>query len=126
MIGIARYLCVLVLFAAGNVAADSGHPQNTATALRALLAASNQAIPTSSTCHGTYFPGRQATVKDLVAVQLAYLQSGENVISGLCTKQKCALEIRHANGEDVSYASIAFDVRNGAARASTLACVITP
>ncbi|HEY9097264.1 MAG TPA: hypothetical protein VIN38_00190 [Thiobacillus sp.] len=126
MTGIWRYFFALVLCTTGNVAADSGHPNDTAAALQALLAASNQTIPESSTCHGTYFPGRQATVKDLVAVQLAYLQSGDNVISGSCTKQKCSLEIRHANGEDVSYASIAFDVRNGAACASTLACVITP
>ncbi len=126
MIGIWRYIFVFALCAAGNAAADSGHPNETALAFRALLASSNQSIPKSSTCHGTYFSGRQATVKDLIAVQLAYLQSGENVISGSCTKQKCSLEIRHANGEDMSYASIAFDVRNGAAWASTLACVITP
>lgn len=126
MTALLRCMFVLALLTAGNVAADSGHPNDTAAALRTLLAASNQAIPKSSTCHGTYFPGRLATVKDLVAIQLAYLQSGANVISGACTEQTCSLEIRHANGEDVSYASISFHARDGVACASTLACVITP
>lgn len=121
-----RYVFLLAIFSCGNVAADCEYRNNTAAALRALLAASNQIIPKTSSCYGTYFAGKPATVKDLVSVQLANLRAGENVISGSCIKSKCSLEIRHANGEDVSYASISFVIQDGAARTPSLACVITP
>jgi hypothetical protein len=119
----------LIVAAVGPVQAKEGDPIDpaaTAQALGALLAASNAVIPASSSCQGHYGQTGKATVKDLLAVQLAYLYSGNNVIQGNCQSRQCTVTITHAAGEDVSSATITFDKVRGKARISTLQCLMTP
>ncbi len=112
-------------FCAGAAHIDA-EPEETRKALSALLAASNAVIPAASTCHGSYGQEGKATVKDLVAMQLAYIHSGTSVIDGRCTAQACTVRIRRASGEDVSSATIEFDMRQGKANVATLRCLMTP
>jgi hypothetical protein len=124
------YLAALMLAIAASsathAATPAADPVATSKALNALLAASNNAIPESSTCYGSYGQEGAATVKDLVAMQLAYLYSGKNTIKGHCTATQCTLSIAHAAGDDVSSAVIKFKLVRGKANAATLRCVITP
>lgn len=101
-------------------------PDGTGKVLRALLTISNEAIPGTSSCQGNYGQQGKAMVKDLIAVQLAYLYSGENTIQGNCISTLCTLSIAHASGEDVSSAIIKFKLVRDKASVSTLQCVITP
>lgn len=101
-------------------------PNATAKALRALLAVSNAEIPASSSCQGHYGPWK-ATVKDLLAIQLAYMYPGGNyLIQGNCRSGQCAVIIDRRAGEDVSSATITFDKVHGKASVPTLQCLITP
>lgn len=106
-----------------------GNLEATRKALTALLAAANDPIPRSSSCHeghGAYGQPGPATVKDLLAMRMAYLYAGSNVIEGHCEQaQQCTVSIRHAAGEDVASASITFAVKTGKAQVATLRCVIT-
>ena len=126
-------LAVLGVFAVGAVcthsaraASSNADPVATQKALSALLAASNDLIPRSSSCHGDFGQPGKAKVKDLVAMRLAYLYTGSNVIEGSCTPKECSLSITHAAGEDVAAATITFALSGSKARASSLQCVITP
>ena len=101
-------------------------PTETTKALSILLAASNAPIPESSSCNGSYGQTGKATVKDLLAVQLAYLYSGKNIIQGKCNSTQCTVAINHSSGEDVSSTTITFGVKQDKANISTLHCVITP
>lgn len=101
-------------------------PEPATRALRALLAISNAVIPETSTCSADYGQEGQATVKDLLAIQLANLDHGKNTIQGRCTASRCTLTIRHSAGEDMSSAQITFALAGGKARVSTLQCVNTP
>lgn len=101
-------------------------PEATTRALRRLLAIADAPIPKTSTCFGDYLQAGPAKVADLLAVELAYLYSGENVIKGGCEQNRCAISITHSAGEDVSSAEIRFSLRRGKAQASSLQCVITP
>jgi len=107
-----------------------GNPEATRKALTALLAAANDPIPRTSSCHegqGAYGQTGPATVKDLLAMRMAYLYAGSNVIEGHCEQsQQCTVSIRHAAGEDVASASITFAVKAGKAQVATLQCLITP
>lgn len=114
-------------FAAGASAATAADPVATQKALSALLAAANDTIPKASSCHGDFGQAGKAKVKDLLAMRMAYLYAGTNVIEGSCSKAaQCTVTIRHAAGEDVASAAISFAVGAGKARASSLQCVITP
>jgi hypothetical protein len=117
---------VLATSAHSRAAESAADPIATRKALAALLASSNAEIPSGSTCQGNYGQAGRPAVKDLVAMQLAYLYSGDNVIEGRCTSNSCAIAIKHASGEDVSSATIEFGVKKGRANAATLRCVITP
>jgi hypothetical protein len=108
---------------AENVKPD---PVATTTALRPLLAISNAEIPKNSSCQGDYGQIGKAKVKDLLAIQLAYLYSGENVIQGKCADQTCVISITHASDENVSSATVKFNVAQGRAKIATLQCVTTP
>jgi hypothetical protein len=103
-------------------------PAATREALAALLVASNDAIPSRSSCAGSYGQAGRATVKDLLSVQFASLYRGENVVDGRCERDggRCTLTIRHANGDDLSSARISFTARHGKAQVASLACIITP
>lgn len=101
-------------------------PLETKQALTHLFAASNEAIPESSSCHGDYGQEGKAQVKDLLAVQLAYLYSGKNTIRGNCDATRCSVTINHSAGEDVSSANVTFRLKRGKASISTLKCVMTP
>jgi hypothetical protein len=106
--------------------AESVEPDNTVKALNALLAASNDRIVRSSTCFGAYGQDGAPTIRDLLAVQLAYLYRGENAIVGSCVESKCQISITHAFGEDVSSATITFNQKRQRAIANSLNCIITP
>jgi len=118
----------LFIFASNCSFADDGEtdPVATSKALRALLAASNTKIPQSSYCQGNYGQPGNATVKDLLAMELAYLYAGNNSIRGDCKSNHCTVTIAHASGEDVSSAVITFEMAQGKAKIQTLQCVITP
>lgn len=72
-----------------------GSPEATRKALTVLLAAANDPIPRTSSCHegqGTYGQTGPATVKDLLAMRMAYLYADSNVIEGHCEQsQQCTL-----------------------------------
>lgn len=113
-----------------QTAETPGNPEATRKALTALLAAANDPIPRTSSCHegqGAYGQTGPATVKDLLSMRMAYLYAGSNVIEGHCEQsQQCTVSIRHAAGEDVASVSITFAVKAGKAQATTLRCLITP
>lgn len=108
---------------ASDVPAD---PRATQRALNALLAQSNAMIAKSSTCHADFGQKGPARVKDLLAMRLAYLHSGENRIQGQCNAQRCSLTISHAAGEDVASATLDFALVRGRANVASLQCVSTP
>lgn len=101
-------------------------------AMTALLAASDEVIPASSSCHGLFGGESPARVKDLLAMELATLSRGRNVVTGHCDPAdagdgaQCAISITHDFGEDVSSADIRFRTQAGRADAQSLACVLTP
>jgi hypothetical protein len=123
-LGLVGILCLSsYIFSAEEHSAD---PIATRKALAALLASSNAAIPNMSTCGGNYGESGQPTIKDMLAMQLAYLYAGDNTIEGKCASNSCLITIRHAAGEDVSSVTIEFGVQKGRANPATLRCVITP
>lgn len=101
-------------------------PTATGKALTFLFSASNEFIPKSSSCHGSYGQQGKVTVKDLLSMQMAYLYSGENIIQGTCAANQCKVEITHVAGEDVSSAIIKFKIEQGKVDIATLQCTITP
>lgn len=109
--------------AASPAAAD---PERTREALGALLAVSAQPIPVRSTCAEAAAPKGLWRVGDLLAVRLAYLDRGANVVEGACRAHRCEVVIRHAAGEDVASAQIRFERRQGRAVPESLQCVLTP
>ena len=129
-------LCAAIVLgcalAAPALAADAtpaapADPVATQKALSALLAAANDTIPRASSCHGDFGQTGKAKIKDLLAMRMAYLYAGTNVIEGNCSKAaQCTVTINHAAGEDVASAAISFTVSGGKARSSSLQCVITP
>lgn len=120
-------LAAAMIFAISTqVCAEEADPVATREALAALMASSNSPIPENSTCHGNYGQSAKPTVKDLIAMQLAYLYAGENTIEGRCLADSCAITIKHASGEDRSSATITFKLRHGRANAASLRCLITP
>ena len=117
----------LSLWPASSVQSTDGpDPRGTAVALRLLLSASNESIPQGSTCFGAYGQSGEPRVRDLLAVELASLYKGVNVISGSCTPVACSLAITHRAGEDVSSALINFRYRNSQLVIGSMACRITP
>jgi hypothetical protein len=96
--------------------------------LNLLLAASTMTIPSQSSCQGDYRQQGKPKVKDVLAMELAYLNRGKNTIAGKCKGEpkSCILRIRHAYGEDVYSADIRFSVHEGALDISTLSCIMTP
>jgi hypothetical protein len=118
----------LTCFSAIQLHAENARPDPVAStkALSALLAISNAEILKNSSCQGDYGQIGKAKVKDLLAVQFAYLYSGENVIQGKCTDRACVISITHALDEDKSSATIKFNLAQGKAKITTLQCVITP
>jgi uncharacterized protein YecT (DUF1311 family) len=109
-----------------SAAERSTDPIATRKALAVLLASSNAAIPNTSTCRGDYGQSGQPTIKDMLAMQLAYLYAGKNTIEGKCASGACSIIIRHAAGEDVASATIKFGIRKGRMNLATLRCTITP
>lgn len=126
--GFVDALVVAVLLSASHVlAADQpADPIATREALVALLASSDAVIPKTSSCQGDYGQRGRVRVKHLLAMQLAYLYAGENVIVGHCAASSCKVTINHAAGEDVSSAIIEFRLKGGKADSATLHCVMTP
>jgi hypothetical protein len=104
-------IVLLVASAAAPSFAQSpgGQADPTAThrALNALLAAANDTIPAkASTCQGHDAHTRALKVKDLLALRLAYLHTGQNIIAGSCMDMQCHVSITHAAGEDVASAVV--------------------
>ena len=126
-------ICLQAVAAAAcwaQTANTPGNPEATRKALTALLASANDPIPRTSSCHegrGGYGQPGPATVKDLLAMRMAYLYAGSNVVEGRCEQaRQCTVSIRHAAGEDVASALITFEVSAGKAQVATLQCLITP
>ena len=120
---------VSALFAAhilASAAPEAPDPDRTIEPLRLLLESASLAIPRKSTCFGNYGQRGSPRIRDLLGSRLAYLHSGQNVISGSCNLKHCELEIRHSAGEDVASATISFEVGNGIPSIRNLSCVITP
>jgi hypothetical protein len=123
VVAVAMVLAMSTPAVATQSAAD---PIATRKALAALLASSNAEIPNGSTCQGNYGQSGRPAVKDLMAMQLAYLYSGENVIEGRCLADMCTIMIGHVSGEDVSSFTIEFEIKKGRANTTTMRCVMTP
>lgn len=104
------------LFAPQVHAADAIDPVETRRALIALLAAANDPIPRTSLCHEIYGRRGSTTVKELLAMRMAYPYDGSNVIEGHCQQAHCTVTVRHAAGEDVASAILQFAVKRGKAQ----------
>jgi hypothetical protein len=107
-------------------AAETADPVRTTRALNLLLAESSSLIPATSTCQGNFGQRGSATVGNLLAMQLAYLYSGDNTILGACSPKRCDITITHSAGEDVSSTSVSFRLRGGRADVRSMQCVMTP
>lgn len=114
------------LLGASALAADPPDPDKTTEALRALFAAANDTIPAKTSCDGIYGQKGPAKVRDLLAMQMAYLHNGDNVVGGECKDGRCEVFIKHSAGESVASAQIRFAVNKGKASARSLECIITP
>lgn len=105
-------------------------PRDTKEAWDLLLAACNMTIPPQSSCRGEYGQTGAPKVRDLLAMELAYLNRGENTIVGSCKgsgAKSCNLFIGHKYGEDQYAAEIHFTVSNkGEIDINTLTCIMTP
>ena len=114
---------------AGEEAA-SADPRFAQSAWTALLGITDAALPRGTGCHGDYGQrghARPPRVKDLLASQLAYMSAGQNTLSGHCAANRCEVQLQRRNGEDVSSATLTFDLlRNGRADPRSLRCVMTP
>ncbi len=128
-----RALCTAALFCSALTspsfsfgASTAVDPTATQKALSALFAAANDNIPSASSCHGNFGQVGRAKVRDMLAMQMAYLYAGTNVIQGHCSDARCTVKINHTAGEDVASAAISFSLNAGKARASSLQCIITP
>lgn len=121
-------LLALFVFTAFSVSAESEglDPVATTKALRILLAESNTPIPRKSSCYGNYGAAGKQTVKDLLSMRLAYLQGGDNIISGKCERHRCAVSFSHAHGEDVSSTTVSFSQAGSKVKIHSLQCVMTP
>lgn len=118
---------VMCLSSNDSSAADrSADPVATREALSVLLSSSNTAIPKASTCMGDYGQSGQPKIGDMLAMRLAYLYAGENIVEGRCASGFCSIVIRHAAGEDVAFTTIEFGIRKGNVDPATLRCVFTP
>ena len=103
------------------------HPAQTKQVLSILFKSSQKTIPKQSSCNGDYGQKGPATIGDLLAMQLAYMQKGTNTIVGQCDANKlCRLNINHSAGEDVYSAEISFNTSKDKLMVETLSCVITP
>lgn len=109
-----------------SAAEPSADPIATRKTLAVLFASSNASIPKGSTCWGDYGQTGQPKIKDMLAMQLAYMYVGENLIEGKCADGLCSITIKHSSGEDVSFAQIKFCIRKGRVNTATLHCIITP
>ena len=105
-------------------------PSDTERLLNLLLAASNMTIPPQSSCGGEYGQTGAPKVKDLLAMELAGFNRGNNTIKGSCQgsgAKSCKLFIGHKYGEDQYAAEIRFMVSSkGEIDINTLTCIITP
>lgn len=102
------------------------NPVATRTALAALFASSNAAIPRTSSCYGEYGQKGRPRIRDMMAMSMAYLHTGTNTIQGECATSRCSINITHAAGEDVASYTIQFRLLYGNADPTTLQCQITP
>jgi hypothetical protein len=114
----------------GHAKSPNTGPHDTEEVLKLLLPASNMTIPPKSTCGGEYGQIGPPKVKDLLAMELAGFNRGNNAIVGSCRgteARSCSLLIRHEFGEDGYSAEIHFIVNSkGVIDISTLTCIITP
>jgi hypothetical protein len=113
----------------GAYADEPPDPDATREALVALFAAASEPISPGSSCAGDYLTGPDPTVGDLLAMQMAYLYKGDNVVAGACDgagEAQCTVSVRHSAGESHFSATIRFRAREGMAMPDTLDCLITP
>jgi hypothetical protein len=78
-----------------------------------------------------YFPdsSRPRMIKDLIALQLANLNHGENKITGQCLgdkRKECFIKIAHESGEYVFGFEIRFKTKQNNILKGSLFCEITP
>lgn len=120
---------VLCLSWPGLAGEPGANPDRTLPVLKALLQSSDQLIPAGSSCDGKYGNQGPTRVRDLLAMELAYLYRGKNVIKGECRGsgvRQCSLTISHTFGEDVSSAVLSFKLKDGKVQVETLSCILTP
>jgi hypothetical protein len=125
----AAFALVFASSALNAADATSADPEQTRLALAPLLAAANEVIPPTSSCHGKYGQSGKATLGSLLSMQIAYLYRGNNAVTGKCIgapDKRCSVTIDRSFGEDVSSAKIDFVVHAGKLRPSSLSCVMTP
>ena len=127
-------ILVLSLLASGVEAKKSLKANTDASqkAVSALLAASDEPIPSESTCHGVFGGEGPPRVRDLLAMELATFSRGKNTLVGTCKAggtgrpQACRVTIAHEFGEEASSAEIRFDAIDGHAVAASLDCRLLP
>jgi hypothetical protein len=135
----ARRCCVAASMGMACLGATVAHPgeepakadpRSAQSAWTALLGITDAALPRGTGCHGDYGElghGRRPRVKDLLGSQLAYMSAGQNTLSGHCAANRCEVQLQRRNGEDVSSATLTFDLlRDGRADPRSLRCVMTP
>ena len=94
--------------------------------LLALLAASDTPMAPGSSCAGAIPGVRHPTLGALLASRLAYLETGENRVTGSCKAGACRVQVTHADGEDVASAEFRFRIKASRLDPRTLVCILTP
>lgn len=94
--------------------------------LLALTAAADTPLAAGSSCGGAIPGVRRPTLGALLASRLAYLDAGENRVTGGCEAGACKVEITHAAGEDVASAQFRFRLKAGRLDPKSLSCILTP
>ncbi len=116
---------MIIFIASSQVTAG---PDDTEKALNLLLAATNITIPPNSSCNGQYGQKGPPKLKDLLAMELAGFNRGQNIISGSCqgtAEKSCNISISHRYGEDVYGAEIRFRINSkGVIDINTLTCIM--
>ncbi len=136
-------LLILVFLAFGSSAAQAQtnpptyNPEDAVIPIRALLAIAQEPVRPGSSCdQGSLIPHKPGPqqVGDMVAVLLAYQDSGVNLVRGSCKKDRegegasCVVTLRHQGNHqaDPQFAVFRFKLLGGQAQASSLECELSP
>lgn len=109
-------------------------PENGVRPIRALLAISEEPVKPGSSCDkGRLLPDKSGPqqVGDMLAVLLAYHDSGTNSVRGSCEKtgdSTCTVSFRHKKNAQAEeeFAVFKFKLVNDKAQAGSLECNLSP